>query len=101
MSTSTIPHSPSAKGSPSHAIPVGPAVPISRQQLMRLVRYLLLLGGSDTHAFSDHQGIPDYAAARVFAVALREQLGVFLDDLVAVEQRGGRVIVSTLLPSFV
>ena len=44
-------------------------------------------GGSDSVTFWTELGQPDLSKARAFAEQMRQQAGVFLNDLIEVEQR--------------
>ena len=54
-------------------------------------------GGEDQHEFWTVDNEPDYAAARAFALSIRERLGDMLDVVVSVEQRCHRVAVRVLI----
>ena len=63
------------------------------ETLERYARYLAEADGIEHYDFYLRNGLPDLAGARTFAEEMRRQVGVFLDQVITIEQKVNRVFV--------
>jgi len=94
-----IPSSPDNRR-PERAPSVGDPVPLSRNEVMDLIVYLIRCGGADTTEFTDALGRPDLRAADCFALDVSMRLGVFGGHHISIEIDRHRVRICAQLPSF-
>jgi hypothetical protein len=71
-------------------------MPAKTKNIEAFLSYLTSCGGKDVNDFTDTAGMPDPAAARVFAEALREKWKPIVGTMIKIEQVANRITVTNI-----